>query len=65
MFCATLPRRWRWTRAFRCTFVAARLGDDPKTLLSTYAHLLESADGAAANALASALVDKSLTETAV
>jgi integrase len=35
--------------------VAARLGDDPKTLLSTYAHLLPQSDELAAERLAAAL----------
>lgn len=42
--------------------VAARLGDDPKTVLSVYAHLLPTADTAAAQVVASALIDKPLTE---
>jgi len=41
--------------------VAGRLGDDPKTLLSTYAHLLPHSDAMAADAVAAALVDKPLT----
>lgn len=43
--------------------VAARLGDDPKTVLSTYAHLLPHSDAAAADAVAGQLVDKPLTDT--
>lgn len=35
--------------------VAARLGDDPKTVLSTYAHLLPHSDELAADAVAAAL----------
>jgi integrase len=35
--------------------VAARLGDDPKTVLSTYAHLLPSSDEVAAERVAAAL----------
>jgi integrase len=35
--------------------VAARLGDDPKTVLSTYAHLLPSSDEIAAERIAAAL----------
>ena len=42
--------------------VAARLGDDPKTVLSVYAHLLPTSDTAAAQVVASALIDKPLTE---
>jgi integrase len=42
--------------------VAARLGDDPKTVLSTYAHLLPHSDEMAADAVAAALVDNPLTE---
>jgi integrase len=42
--------------------VAGRLGDDPKTVLSTYAHLLPHSDALAAETIASALfVDKPLT----
>lgn len=41
--------------------VAGRLGDDPKTVLSTYAHLLPHSDSIAADAIAAALVDKPLT----
>jgi integrase len=41
--------------------VAARLGDDPKTVLSTYAHLLPHSDAMAAEAVAAALVDTALT----
>lgn len=36
--------------------VAARLGDDPKTLLGTYAHLLPSSDEIAAERMAAAIV---------
>jgi hypothetical protein len=35
--------------------VAARLGDDPKTVLATYAHLLPHSDEMAAQAVAAAL----------
>jgi len=42
--------------------VAGRLGDDPKTVLGTYAHLLPHSDTMAAEAVAAALVDKPLTE---
>ena len=41
--------------------VAGRLGDDPKTVLSTYAHLLPHSDAIAAEAVAAALIDKPLT----
>ncbi len=41
--------------------VASRLGDDPKTVLATYAHLLPHSDEMAAAAVASALVDSPLT----
>ncbi len=37
--------------------VAARLGDDPKTTLATYAHLLPSSDEVAAERVAAALTD--------
>jgi integrase len=37
--------------------VAARLGDDPKTVLSTYAHLLPQSDELAAERVAAALTD--------
>jgi len=36
--------------------VAGRLGDDPKTVLSTYAHLLPNSDAMAAEAVASAIM---------
>ena len=45
--------------------VAARLGDDPTTLLRTYAHLLPRSDAAAAEAIAAIIVDSPLTEPAV
>ncbi len=41
--------------------VAARLGDHPQTLLTTYAHLLPHSDVMAAEAVAAAIVDKPLT----
>jgi integrase len=41
--------------------VAARLGDDPKTVLGTYAHLLPHSDAEAAAVVAAAIVDKPLT----
>jgi hypothetical protein len=41
--------------------VAARLGDDPRTTLAVYSHLLPSSDSAAADAVAAILVDKPLT----
>lgn len=37
--------------------VAARLGDDPKTVLSTYAHLLPHSDAMAADAVAAAIAE--------
>jgi integrase len=45
--------------------VAGRLGDDPRTVLGTYAHLLPHSDAMAADAVASALVDKPLTSEPV
>jgi hypothetical protein len=45
--------------------VAARLGDDPRTTLGVYSHLLPSSDMAAADAVARILVDKALTNPAV
>jgi integrase len=45
--------------------VAGRLGDDPKTVLSTYAHLLPHSDAMAAEAVAAAIVDNPLTAEAV
>jgi hypothetical protein len=36
--------------------VAGRLGDDPTTVLTTYAHLLSTSDEAAAGVIAAALV---------
>lgn len=44
--------------------VAARLGDDPRTTLAVYSHLLPSSDLAAADAIARILVDKPLTNEA-
>ena len=44
--------------------VAGRLGDDPRQILSTYAHLLPHSDALAAEVVAAALVDKPLTEAA-
>lgn len=41
--------------------VAGRLGDDPRTVLATYAHLLPHSDAMAAEAVAAAIVDKPLT----
>ena len=35
--------------------VAARLGDDPKTILTTYAHLLPHSDAEAASVVAAAI----------
>jgi hypothetical protein len=37
--------------------VAARLGDDPKTVLAVYSHLLPTSDRAAADVIAAAIVD--------
>jgi len=46
--------------------VAGRLGDDPKTVLGTYAHLLPHSDAMAADAVAAAIsVDRPLTEATV
>jgi integrase len=45
--------------------VAGRLGDDPKTVLATYAHLLPHSDALAAETVAAALADKSLTSEPV
>lgn len=44
--------------------IAARLGDDPRTTLGVYSHLLPSSNSAAAEALARILVDKRLTNRA-
>jgi hypothetical protein len=44
--------------------LAGRLGDDPTTVLATYAHLLPRSDAQAAETLAAVLVDKPLTEGA-
>jgi integrase len=41
--------------------VAGRLGDDPKTVLATYAHLLPHSDVMAAEAVAASIADKPLT----
>ncbi len=43
--------------------VAARVGDRPETILSTYAHLLPHSDAMAAEAVAAVLVDKPLTDS--
>ncbi|HTU30566.1 MAG TPA: hypothetical protein VMF07_14375 [Solirubrobacteraceae bacterium] len=40
--------------------MAARIGDDPKTVLATYAHLLPDFDAEAAAVVAAALVDNPL-----
>ena len=45
--------------------VAARLGDDPTTVLSVYSHLLPHSDAMAADAVAAAIVDKPWTRAAV
>jgi integrase len=46
--------------------VAGRLGDDPKTVLATYAHLLQHSDAMAAEAVAAAIsVDNRLTTATV
>ena len=45
--------------------VAGRLGDDPKTILGTYAHLLPHSDAMAAETVAAAIADKALTNTVV
>lgn len=45
--------------------VAARLGDDPRTTLGTYAKLLPSSDAVAAESVARVLVDKALTSEPV
>jgi integrase len=45
--------------------VAARLGDDPTTLLRTYAHLLPRSDSRAAEVVAAILNDKPMTKSAV
>lgn len=47
------------TQGIPVHIVAARLGDDPKTILATYAHLLPQSDEAAAAAVAGALVSAS------
>ncbi len=44
--------------------VAGRLGDDPKTVLHVYAHLLPHSDAEAAQVVAAALVDNPLTNRA-
>jgi hypothetical protein len=41
--------------------MAGRLGDDARTLLGTYAHLLPHSDAMAAEVVAAAIVDKPLT----
>ena len=47
------------TRGVPVHIVAARLGDDPKTILGTYAHLLPQSDELAAERVAEALVSTS------
>jgi integrase len=42
--------------------VAARIGDDPKAVLATYAHLLPHSDSEAAAVVAAAIVDKPFTD---
>jgi integrase len=42
--------------------VAGRLGDDPKTVLGVYSHLLPHSDAEAAQVVAAALVDSPLTD---
>jgi integrase len=44
--------------------VAARLGDDPTTMLGTYAHLLPRSDAQAAEAIAAVLADNPMTNAA-
>jgi integrase len=41
--------------------VAGRLGDDPQTVLGTYAHLLPHSDALAAETVAAVIADKALT----
>jgi hypothetical protein len=41
--------------------VAGRFGDDPTTVLGTYAHLVPHSDEMAAETVAAVLVDKALT----
>jgi hypothetical protein len=43
------------TADWRSGGIAARLGDDPKTVLSTYAHLLPQSDEMAAERVAAAI----------
>jgi integrase len=43
--------------------VAGRLGDDPQTVLGTYAHLLPHSDVLAAETVAAVIADKALTNT--
>ena len=50
------------TEAVPLHVVAGRLGDDARTLLGTYAHLLPHSDAMAAEAVAAVLVDKPLTD---
>jgi hypothetical protein len=45
--------------------VAAWLGDDPKTVLSTYAHPLPHSDSDAAETAAAVLADKPLTKATI
>jgi integrase len=55
--CATIAL----TEGIPLHVVAARIGDDAKTVLATYAHLLPHSDSEAAAVVAAAIVDKPLT----
>jgi integrase len=59
--CATIAL----TEGIPLHVVAARIGDDPKTVLATYAHLLPHSDSEAAAVVAAVLVDKPLTAQAL
>jgi len=50
-----MKSRWR-SSGIPVHIVAARLGDDPKTVLGTYAHLLPQSDGLAAERVAALIV---------
>jgi len=52
------------TNGIHLLVVAARAGDDPKTVLATYARLLPQSDEMAADTVARVLVDSPLTEPA-
>jgi hypothetical protein len=57
MSSVTASPRWRSQTGYRFHIVAARIGDDPKQVLSTYAHLLPQSDELAAERVAAVLAE--------